>query len=222
MFALALIVALMAGEIVAGILAHSLALLSDAAHMLTDAAAIALSLLALRLAARPAFGNLTFGFARAEILSAQANGVTLLVLALLIVYGGVRHLISPPPTKGVVLLAVAGVGLVVNVAATRVLSGADRRSLNVEGAFLHVLTDAFAFALTAIAGAVIIATGFHRADGIAALAIAGLMLRSAWMLLHASGRVFLEAAPQGTDVAAIGDALASHAGVVDVHDLHVW
>jgi cobalt-zinc-cadmium efflux system protein len=220
--ALALILALMAAEVVTGLLAHSLALLSDAAHMLTDAAALVVSLVALRLAARPARGNLTFGLKRAEILSAQANGATLLVLALLIVYGAVRHLVSPPATNGTALVVVAGVGLVVNLGATQLLAGADRRRLNVEGAFLHVLTDAAAFALTAAAGVVILASGFHRADGIAALAVAAIMLRSAWTLLRASGRVFLEAAPQGTSVADVGAALASYPGVVDVHDLHVW
>lgn len=220
--ALGLILGLLVAEVVAGVLAHSLALLSDAAHMLTDAGALALSLVALRLAARPARGNLTFGFKRAEILSAQANGATLLVLALLIVYGAIRHLVSPADTNGTALLVVAGVGLVVNVVAARLLGSAERRSLNVEGAFLHVLTDAVAFALTAVAGAVILATGFHRADGIAALAIAAIMLRSAWTLLRASGRVFLEAAPSGTSVEEIGASLAAHPGVVDVHDLHVW
>jgi cobalt-zinc-cadmium efflux system protein len=219
---LALILALMIGEVVAGLLANSLALLSDAAHMLTDAAALVLSLVALRLATRPAAGNLTFGLKRAEILSAQANGVTLLVLALLIVYGGIEHLISPPDVNGTVMAAVAGVGLIVNALATRLLHGAERRSLNVEGAFQHVLTDALAFALTLVAGLVIVFTGRDRADGVAALAIASIMLRSAWMLLRASGRVFLEAAPEGTSVAAIGSALAEHPGVVDVHDLHVW
>jgi cobalt-zinc-cadmium efflux system protein len=219
---LALILALMAGEVVVGIVAHSLALLSDAAHMLTDAGALALSLLTLRLAARPARGDLTFGLKRAEILSAQANGVTLLVLGGLIVYGGVRRLIDPPPTAGLPVLAAALAGLGVNGVATWQLAGADRRSLNVEGAFQHLLTDSVAFAATAVAGAVILATGFHRADGIAALLVAAIMLRAGFGLLKASGRVFLEAAPAGMSVEEIGSALASHACVADVHDLHVW
>jgi cobalt-zinc-cadmium efflux system protein len=219
---LALILGLMAGEVVIGILAHSLALLSDAAHMLTDAGALALSLVTLRLAARPAGGDLTFGLKRAEILSAQANGLTLLVLAGLIVYGGIRRLIDPPPTAGLPVLAAALAGLLVNGAATWQLAGAHRRSLNVEGAFQHLLTDSVAFAATAVAGAVILATGFHRADGIAALLVAGIMLRAAYGLLKASGRVFMEAAPAGMSVEEIGSALASYPGVADVHDLHVW
>ncbi|MDX6666162.1 MAG: cobalt-zinc-cadmium efflux system protein [Solirubrobacteraceae bacterium] len=220
--ALALIVALMALEVVVGAVNSSLALLSDAAHMLADAAAIALALVAARLARRPAAGQLTYGLKRAEILSAQFNGATLLVVALLIVYEGVRRLADPPSVPGTPLVVVALIGVVVNLAASYTLSRADRRSLNVEGAFQHVLTDLAAFALTAVAGVAILATGFHRADGIAALLIAAIMLRAAYGLLKASGRVFLEAAPEGTDVAAIGRAMAAVPGVCEVHDLHVW
>src|SRR4051794_22015545 len=149
--ALALLLGLMAVEVVAGILASSLALLSDAAHMLTDASALALALLALRLAARPAAGAMTYGLKRTEILSAQFNGATLLVLGLLIVYEGIRRLIEPPAVQGGVVFAIALVGVAVNLGATIVLHGADRRSLNVEGAFQHVLTDLVAFIATALA-----------------------------------------------------------------------
>src|SRR3954454_6843006 len=220
--ALALLVGLMAVEVVAGVLAHSLALLSDAAHMLTDAGALALALVALRLAARPAAGAMTYGFKRSEILSAQFNGATLLVLGLLIAYEGIRRLVNPPPVAGVVVLVVALVGVAVNLAATVVLHGADRHSLNVEGAFQHVLTDLVAFIATAIAGLVILVTGFDRADGIASLFVAAVMLRAAWSLLRDSGRIFLEAAPRGVDVEAIGKAMVSQPGVTEVHDLHVW
>jgi cobalt-zinc-cadmium efflux system protein len=175
--ALVLILGLMLVEVVAGVLASSLALLSDAAHMLTDAGAIALALFAARLARRPASGGFTFGFRRAEILSAQLNGATLVALAVVIVWEGVRRLGDPPEVEGLAVLAVAIVGIAVNLAATRVLAGSERRSLNVEGAFQHVLTDLFAFIATAIAGAVILATDFGRADGIAALLVAALMLR---------------------------------------------
>jgi cobalt-zinc-cadmium efflux system protein len=221
-FALALIVAFMVGEVVAGILAHSLALISDSAHMLTDAGALALSLVVLRLAARPAGGNQTFGLRRSEILSAQANGAALLVLAGLIVYGAVRRLISPPDANGIVILIVALVGIGVNLLATWQLAGANRRSLNIEGSFLHVATDLFAFIATAIAGAVILATGWVRADPVAALLVAGLMLVAAWRLLRDSGRVLLDIAPAGLSVNEIGTAMAAHPGVVEVHDLHVW
>ena len=212
----------MAVEVVVGILASSLALLSDAAHMLTDAGAIALALAAARLAARPARAGYTFGLKRAEIISAQINGVTLVALATVIVVEGIRRLISPPEVEGAAVLAVAVAGVIVNLAATMVLSGANRRSLNVEGAFQHVLTDLYAFIATAIAGGVILATGFGAADGIAALFVAALMLRSGWGLLRESGRVLLEAAPRGLDPQEIGRALAAEEHVVEVHDLHVW
>ena len=220
--ALALILGLMAAEVVAGILASSLALLSDAAHMLTDAGAIALALFAARLARRPVGGEFTFGFRRAEILSAQLNGATLVALAVVIVWEGIRRLADPPEVDGLVVLVVALVGIVVNLAATLVLAGADRRSLNVEGAFQHVLTDLFAFVATAIAGAVVLITDFSRADGIAALVVAALMLRSGYGLLRDSGRVLLEASPRDLDPEEIGNVLAGQAHVVEVHDLHVW
>jgi cobalt-zinc-cadmium efflux system protein len=220
--ALGLILGFMAVEVVAGILADSLALLSDAAHMLTDAGAIALALVAARLAARPPRGGYTFGLKRAEILSAQVNGVTLVALAAVILVEGIRRLIDPPTVEGGLVLIVAIAGIVVNVAATWVLAGANRRSLNVEGAFQHVLTDLFAFIATAIAGAVILLTDFGEADGIAALMVAALMLRSGYSLLRESGRVLLEAAPRGLDPDEIGRALAAEHHVVEVHDLHVW
>jgi cobalt-zinc-cadmium efflux system protein len=209
-------------EVVAGILASSLALLSDAAHMLTDAGAIALALVAARLAARPPAGGYTFGLKRSEILSAQLNGATLLALAAVILYEGIRRLIEPPDVEGAIVLVVAIAGIVVNLAATAVLAGADRRSLNVEGAFQHVLTDLFAFIATAVAGVVVLATGFTRADGIAALMVAALMIRSGWALLRDSGRVLLEAAPKDLDPNEIGRTLAAQDHVVEVHDLHVW
>jgi cobalt-zinc-cadmium efflux system protein len=220
--ALGLIVAFMAGEVVAGIVADSLALLSDAAHMLTDAVAIALALVALHLARRPAQGSFTYGLRRAEILSAAINGVTLLLLGALIVFEGIRRLIEPPEVEGALVLIVALIGIPVNLLALRLIAGAERRSLNVEGAFRHMLTDLFAFVATAIAGALIITTGFERADGIASLLVAATMLWAAYGLLRDSGRVFMEAAPAGLDPGQIGRALASQEGVIEVHDLHVW
>ena len=220
--ALVLILGLMVGEIVAGVLADSLALLSDAAHMLTDAAAIALALFAARLARRPASGDFTFGFRRAEILSAQLNGATLVGLGVLIAVEAIQRLINPPEVAGLTVLLVAIAGIAVNLAATRVLAGSDRRSLNVEGAFQHVLTDLFAFIATAIAGAVILLTDYGRADGIAALVVAALMLRSGYGLLRDSGRVLLEAAPRDLNPEEIGKLLAAQSHVVEVHDLHVW
>jgi cobalt-zinc-cadmium efflux system protein len=220
--AFALIVVLMAGEVVAGVLAHSLALLSDAGHMLTDAGALGFSLAAMRLAARPPRGAMTFGFRRAEILSAQANGVTLLVIAGFVVYEAIHRLVTPPHVDATLVVAVALAGAAVNVAATLTLAGADRSSLNIEGSFQHVLTDLFGFLGTAAAGVVIVVTGFQRADPIASLLVAGLMIRSGSGLVRSSARIFLEAAPVGLDPDTIGRTLVSVPGVVEVHDLHVW
>jgi cobalt-zinc-cadmium efflux system protein len=222
--ALALIVGFMVIEVAVGIFAHSLALLSDAAHMLTDAAALAVSLFAATLASRPARGAMTYGLGRAEILSAQANGVTLLVLSVLIVIEAISRLISPPVVRGGPMLAVAVAGVIVNLAAARVLARGTsaERSLNVEGSYRHILTDLYGFLATAVAAVVILATGFSRADAIASLIVAGLLLQAAYYLLVASGRVFMEAAPAGLDPDQIGRELAAVPGVVEVHDLHVW
>ena len=220
--ALALIVGLMVVEVVAGVLASSLALVSDAAHMLTDAGALVLSLVVIRLVRRPAGSNLTFGLRRAEILSAQANGVTLLVLAGLIVYDAIRRLIDPPETVGGVVLVVALVGIGVNLLAAGQLARANRRSLNIRGSYLHLVTDLFAFVATAIAGLIIITAGFDRADPIASLLVAAIMLWAGYRLLRDSGRVLLEAAPEGMSVTEIGEAIASFPHVESVHDLHVW
>ncbi len=220
--ALALIVGFMAVELVVGLIAGSLALISDAGHMLTDAAAIALALVAIRLAARPASGGYTYGLKRAEILSAQANGITLLLLAAWFVYEGVRRLLDPPPVEGGLVLVTALVGIAVNLAATGCLSRANRTSLNVEGAFQHILNDLFAFVATAVAGLVVLLTGFTRADALAALVVAALMVKAGWGLIREANRVFLEAAPRGIDPDALGARLAAVDGVVELHDLHVW
>ena len=220
--ALVLILALMAGEIVAGLLAGSLALLADAGHMLTDAAALTAALAAASLALRPARGPWTFGLRRAEILAAQGNGITLLLVAIWIVYSATRRLISPPAVHGGIVSGVALAGVAVNLVATLVLAGANRTSLNVQGAFLHVATDLVAFIGTAIAGALILITGWNRFDSIASLLVAALMVRSSWTLLRESGRIFLEAAPPGIDPDAVAAAIAADPDVVEVHDLHVW
>jgi cobalt-zinc-cadmium efflux system protein len=220
--ALGLIAAFMLVEVAAGLLASSLALLSDAAHMLTDAGAIGLAVVAARLAARPPGGRFTFGLGRAEILSAQVNGAALLVLAGVIAVEAIRRLSAPPDVEGAFVVAGGLVGAAINVAAAAALGRAERRSLNVEGARQHVLTDLYASLAAATAGAVIVVTGFDRADGIAAVLVALLMVRSGWALLRDSGRILLEAAPKGLDPAAIGQALATEPGVVEVHDLHVW
>jgi len=220
--ALALIVGFMGVEVVAGLLAGSLALLSDAAHMLTDAASIALALVAARYAARPAAGAFTFGFGRAEILSAQINGAALFLLAGVIAVEGVRRLGSPPDVDGSIVIVVGSVGALVNVAAFWALSRSERQSLNVAGARAHVLADLYGSGAAIVAGVVIASGGPAEVDAAAAMTVAALMLRSGWSLLQASTRVLLEAAPRGFDPDEIGHALASQKGVVEVHDLHVW
>jgi cobalt-zinc-cadmium efflux system protein len=220
--ALALVGAIMVGEIVAGVAANSLALLADAGHMLTDGAALAFALVAAGMAARPAAGRWTFGYSRLEILAAQANGITLGLLAVWIVWSAIHRLIDPQEVRGGLVLVVALAGALVSVAATLVLARASRESLNVRGAFLHIATDAAAFAATALAGGLILATGWNRLDPVASLLVAALMLWSSAQLLRESTAIFLERAPEDVDPEAIGRALVHEAGVVEVHDLHVW
>jgi cobalt-zinc-cadmium efflux system protein len=220
--ALVLIVGLLAAELVAGIVAGSLALLADAGHMLTDAAALAFALVAASIATRPARGRWTFGFGRVEILAAQVNGLTLLLAGVWIVYGAVRRLIDPLDVHGGIVLGVALAGVAVNLVATMVLARATRESLNVRGAFLHLATDLAAFVGTAIAGALILLTGWDRFDPLAGLAVAALMFWSAASLLRDSGRIFLETAPPEIDPDSVAAVLAAQEGVVGVHDLHVW
>jgi cobalt-zinc-cadmium efflux system protein len=220
--ALVLILGFMAVEVVVGILARSLALLSDAGHMLTDAGALVLSLIVIRLVQRPAGSNLTYGMRRAEVLSGQANGAVLLVLGVLVIYEGISRLIWPPDVSGVAVTAVAAAGVVVNLAAAWVLAKANRQSLNVEGSFQHILTDLYAFIGTLIAGLVIIFTGFDRADAIASIVVAGLMLHSGYGLQRKAVRVLLEGAPEGIAPEAVGTAMVRVDQVKQVHDLHLW
>jgi cobalt-zinc-cadmium efflux system protein len=220
--ALALIVCFTVVEVAAGLLADSLALLADAGHMLTDAAALGAALFASWMASRPARGQWTFGFRRVEILAAQANGILLALLGLGIVYAAIRRLVSPREVDGEVVLGVGLAGIVVSLAATAILARGSRESLNVRGAFLHVAADVAAFAGTSIAGVLVLLTGWDRFDPLAGIAVAGLIFWAAFGLIRDSARIFLEAAPGDIDPDAVGRALASEPDVVEVHDLHVW
>jgi cobalt-zinc-cadmium efflux system protein len=220
--AFAVIVCFTAVEVVAGLLARSVALLADAGHMLTDAAAIGVALLASSIAARPASGRWTFGFRRVEILAAQGNGILLALLGAWIVYAAIRRLISPSDVEGEIVLGVGLAGIVVSAAATALLARGSRESLNVRGAYLHVATDVVAFAGTGLAGLLVLLTGWDRWDPLAGLAVAGLIFWAAYGLLRDSARIFLEAAPGEIDPDALGRVLASEPHVVEVHDLHVW
>jgi cobalt-zinc-cadmium efflux system protein len=220
--ALAVIVAFMLAEVIAGLLAHSLALLTDAAHMLTDAAALVVAIVAARIVQRPARGAFTYGFARVDALSGQASGITLILLAVWFVIESVRRLVHPSDVHGGVVTVVALLGVVVNLVATACAGRADRASLNVRGVLAHLTTDVWAFAATVLAGVVVLTTGWTRADPVASLVVAAVMSSTGWRLVHAAGRVFLEAAPSGLDPAALGQELAAGDGVAEVHDLHVW
>ena len=220
--ALGLIVGFMAVEVVVGLVIGSLALLADAGHMLTDAAALGLAVVAMRLAARPASGAYTYGWKRAEILSAQINGLTLAVLVVVFTIEGVRRLLHPPDVDGGAVALVAAAGILVNLAAAALLARADRRSLNVAGAFWHIVTDLVAFVATLVAGIVIQVTGWNQADAVAALVVAALMALAAYRLLRDSARIFLEASPRGIAPGTVQEAIREVEGVTDVHELHVW
>jgi cobalt-zinc-cadmium efflux system protein len=220
--ALGLIVSFLVFEVIMAFVGNSLALLADAGHMLTDAGALGASLFAVRLARWPASGPWTFGFKRAEVLSAQANGITLLVVSALVAFEAISRLSHPVAVTGGIVVTVAAVGVAVNVAATWVMARANRDSINVKGAFAHIVTDLYAFIGTLIAGIVIIFTGFEWADAIASLIVVGLMLHAAWGLLRETGRILLEAAPEGYAPGDIIAAITGQPGVASVHDVHVW
>jgi len=220
--AFAVVVAFMVLEVGAGIAARSLALITDAGHMITDAAALLVAVVASKIAQRPAKGAYTYGLARVDALSGQANGITLLLLALWFTVEGIRRLVHPGLVHGGVVAVVALAGAAVNVLATWLATRADRSSLNVRGVLAHLVTDIWAFAATFMAGVVILASGWARADAVASLVVAGLMAWTGCGLVRAAGRVFLEGAPRGMDPDALGAELAAIDGVAEVHDLHVW
>jgi cobalt-zinc-cadmium efflux system protein len=219
---LVLVAAYMLAELVGGLLAGSLALLADAGHMASDAAALALSLFALWIADRPADARRTFGHLRAEILAALANGVALLAVAALVAIEAVARLRAPTDVRADLLLVVAAGGLAVNAVGLLVLHRGSRHSLNLRGAFLHVASDALGSVAALLAGAAIALFGWRWADPAASLAIAGLVVRAAWQLVREALDVLMEAAPRHLDVDAIRAALVELPDVASVHDLHVW
>jgi cobalt-zinc-cadmium efflux system protein len=219
---LVLLVAFMAFEVSAAIVAHSLALLADAGHMLADVGAIGGSLVAMYLSARPESGSHTYGMKRAEILAAAGNAISLLVVSVLITLTAIERLLHPSSVHGSTLIVVAGVGVAVNVAASVVLSRANRDSLNVAAAYRHVLTDLYGFLCTVAAGIVIVAIGFARADSIASLLVVVLMLKASWSLLRPALRILLEATPDDIDLEEVRRHLMELPEVAAVHDLHAW
>jgi cobalt-zinc-cadmium efflux system protein len=220
--ALVLVAAFLGLEVVAGVLANSLALLADAGHMLSDTGSLALALFAVWIAQRPATPGRSFGYRRAEILAALANGVALVAVAVWVFVEAGRRLADPEKPLGVWMLAVGAVGLAVNVAAAWILSRRGSKSLNVSAALRHVLADLAGSVGVVVAGAVVLATGWAYADPVAGILIGLLVLASSWTILRDSVGILLEGAPRGLDAEAVGHTMAAHPGVREVHDLHVW
>jgi cobalt-zinc-cadmium efflux system protein len=220
--ALALTAAYTVVEVVGGLYTGSLALLADAVHMLSDNLALALALAAAWLATRPATPGRSFGFKRAEVIAALANGVLLVALSIWIFVAAAQRLSDPPDVLGGWMLAIAVVGITVNVAAGAALYRSRAESLNVDAAFRHVLADLLGSFGVAAAAIVILTTGWLQADPIVSILIGVLVLASAWTILRDSTEILLEATPRGIDATELGHRLASAPGVVEVHDLHVW
>lgn len=220
--AVGLILVFMAVEVLVALASRSLALLADAGHMLTDAGALGITIYTLRLLRRPASSSMTFGWRRAEILSAAVNGLALAVIGLVILVEAVGRLLHPPSVHGTAMLIVAAAGVVVNVAATVLVRRADHGRMDVAGALAHLVTDVWAFAGTLIAGGVIVATGWDRADPIASIIVVGVMARAAWPLLRGAGRILLEGTPEGVDLDDVRLHLMALPEVEAVHDLHAW
>jgi cobalt-zinc-cadmium efflux system protein len=220
--ALGLILAFMVVEIIVALFSHSLALIADAGHMLTDAASVAAALWTVHLARRPATAGMTFGYRRAEVLSAALNGVALIAVGAVILFEAVHRLVHPATVHGASLVIIAAVGVAVNAGATLSVSRANLDRLDVAGAFAHLMTDVWAFAGTLIAGIIILTTGFERADSIASVLVVALMARAAWPLLRSAGRILLEATPEGVDLDDVRRHILELPEVIAVHDLHAW
>ena len=220
--AVLLTLAFVIGEAIAGWLGHSLALLSDAGHNLADAAALAFSWYALSVAGKPSHRGMTFGYHRVGILAALANALSLVVIALLIMWEAVDRLQHPEIASGGLMVVVATVAIVINVLISMWLHHGAKDDLNVRSAYLHMLGDAVSALGVVIAGAFVIVTGSAAADPVVSFLIAGLILWSSWSVLRESATVLLEGTPLGIDMAAVVDAIKGVTGVIDVHDLHVW
>lgn len=209
-------------DLVGGLLANSLALLADAGHMLSDVAALALSIFALWFARRPATQQKSYGYHRFEILAAFVNGMTLVVIALLILWQAYHRMLTPEPVQGGLMLAVAAVGLVINIIAAMLLHGSAGHSLNMRGAYLHVMSDMLGSVGAIAAAIVIMLTGWTPADPIISAIVSLLILGSSWRLVRESVDILLEAVPSHIDLTAVRNAIADIIGVEEVHDLHVW
>ncbi len=220
--ALALTASFMVVEAVVGVWSGSLALLADAGHMLADAGALALALVAQRFASRPRTPRSTFGLRRAEVLAAFVNGVVLALTAIWVSVEAVERWVSPHAIRGVGMLITAVIGLLINAVVAAVLMGAQKDSLNVRAAFVHVLTDALGSVAAILAGLAVVLFGWLRADPALSVLIALLVAYSGWRVLHETTTILLEAAPAHLDVAGIERSIVACPGVAALHDLHVW
>lgn len=221
-WALAINLGLLGAEVVGGILTGSLALLADAGHVLSDAGALAVALIAVRLASLPATDRRTFGFQRSEVLAALVNGLALVVISVLIVIAAIGRFGDPPEIDGAGVLLLGFFGLAGNVAATAILARGQREDINLEGALRHSAADALGSIGVILAGGVVLLGGSPVVDPIVGLLIAALILLSSWRLIKEPVDVLMEAAPPGLDVEALGEAICAEEGVRSVHDLHVW
>jgi len=219
--AIAIVAAFLIVELIGALLAGSLALIADAGHMFSDLLGLVIALVALGIAARPATDRQTFGYQRAEVFGALANGLILLGVAVYVAIEGVQRLFEPSEVLGVPMLIVAGVGLLANVAVLLVLRGGEK-TMGMRGAYLEVLGDLFGSIAAVVAGVVILTTGFSQADAIASLVIAGLIIPRAISLLRDVFHVLSQAVPANMNVAEIREHLLGATGVIDVHDVHVW
>jgi cobalt-zinc-cadmium efflux system protein len=220
--ALAINLALVVAGVAGTVAFHSLALLADAGHILSDVGAIALAMFAAAMAVRPASGRRTFGFYRTEILAALANGIALVAVAVFVFVESVMRLSSPSNVDGLGVLIIGAVGLVGNVAATVALAGGDREDINLEAVLRHSAGDALGSLGVVVSGTLVLAAGWDRADPIAGLVIGVLILFGSWRLIKEPIDVLMESAPEGLDVQEIGIAMAAVEGVREVHDLHIW
>ena len=209
-------------ELIGGWLAGSMALMADAMHMLSDAAGLIIAVIAVIVGRRQASAQATYGYRRVEVLAALVNAVTVLAISVWIVVEAVRRLQSPAEVQGKTMLIIAVIGLVANAASAWVLHRHRESSINVEGAFLHVLVDMLGSVAVIVAGIVVMTTGFVAADVIASLIIAAMVLPRAWQLMRLSTSVLLEQVPDGFDASVIEPALRQVDGVADIHDLHLW
>jgi len=219
---LVLVLLYMGAEVVGGLMTGSLALLADAGHMLSDAGSLGLALFALWIASRPRDSTHTYGYFRTEILAALANGATLVAVSGYIFFEAYQRWLNPPPVRGGLMMAIAVGGLVVNVAGLLILRGGRGESLNIQGAWLHVLADTLGSVQAIIAGAVIWLFGWNWADPLASFLIGGLVIFSSWQLLKESVMVLMESSPGHIDVDEVNRAMLEIEGILDVHDLHIW